>query len=79
MEAAKSVDAFSCLPGHSGQQADAEQAFIQADIDDSEVETFARIPREYWPDSWSGMIDPVVKCKRRFMAIRMLLVFGSGT
>ena len=45
MEAAKCVDAYSCLPGHI-EQSDAEQAFIQADIDDSKVETFARIPRD---------------------------------
>ena len=45
MEAAKCTDAYSCFPGHSGEQDDAEQAFIQADIDDSETETFARIPR----------------------------------
>merc|ERR1712235_139892 len=40
MEAAKCTDAYSCFPGHSGEQDDAEQAFIQADIDDEEVETF---------------------------------------
>ena len=61
MEAAKCVDAYSCLPGHAEQQSDAEQAFIQADIDDSEVETFARIPRDYWPDEWQGMTDPVCR------------------
>ena len=63
MEAAKCVDAYSCLPGHVEEQSDAEQAFIQAPIDDSEVETFAHIPRDYWPEEWKakGMTDPVCR------------------
>ena len=47
MEGAKCVDAYSCFPDHDGEQADAEQAFIQADLDDTEIDTYARIPREY--------------------------------
>ena len=64
MEAAKCADAYGCLPGHTEEQGDAEQAFIQADIDDTNVETFARIPRDYWPDSWAGMSDPVVRVRK---------------
>ena len=64
MEAAKCVDAHSCFPGHCGEQADTEQAFIQADLCDSDVDTFARIPRECWPKAWQGMRDPVVLVKK---------------
>ena len=64
MEAAKCTDAYSCFPGHDGEQDDAEQAFIQADIDDSEIETFARIPREYLPKKFQHMTDPVVRVKK---------------
>ena len=64
MEAAKCVDAYSCLPGHRGEQDDAEQAFIQAKIDDSETETFARIPREYLPEHARNMKDPVVRVRK---------------
>ena len=32
MESAKCVDAYSCFPGHIGQQSDAEQAYIQAQV-----------------------------------------------
>ena len=64
MEAAKCVDAYSCLPGNSEEQGDAEQAFIQADIDDSQTETFARIPKEYLPEKYKSMNDPVVRVRK---------------
>ena len=46
MEAAKVVDAISCFPGNWGMQADAEQAYIQAPIDDTIAETWIRLPKE---------------------------------
>ena len=45
----KCIDAYSCFPGNDGEQADAEQAYIQADVDDTYCDTFVRIPKEYWP------------------------------
>ena len=49
MEGSKCLVAFSCFPGNHGQQADAEHAYIQADVDDTYCDTFVRIPKEYWP------------------------------
>ena len=64
MEAAKATDAYGCLPGHDEEQDDAEQAFIQADIDDTKIETFARIPDEYLPDEFRHLKDPVVRVRK---------------
>ena len=63
MEASHTLDAIASFPGNDGQQADADQAYIQADIDDTDVETFVRIPREFWPQEWvdQGLRDPVIK------------------
>ena len=59
MEAAKACDAYGLLPGHIIQQADAQQAYIQSDLGGN-TETWIRLPREWWPDSWQGVHDPVV-------------------
>ena len=66
MEAAKAVDAVSCFPGNDGEQADAEQAYIQASADDRDVETCVRIPKEYLPKEWTqkGYVDPVIKLRK---------------
>ena len=47
MEGSKCIDAYSCFPGNDGEQADAEQAYIQVDVDDTYCDTFVRIPKEY--------------------------------
>ena len=50
MQASKMCDAYGCLPGHTHEQADATQAYTQADL--KGIPTYVRIPREYWPDHW---------------------------
>ena len=50
MEAGKAVDCFGCVAGHAIEQADAEQAYIQADIEGTP--TWVALPSEAWPDSW---------------------------
>ena len=50
MEASKVADLHGCLPGHEIEQADAEQAYIQAEL--SGKETWILLPEEAWPDSW---------------------------
>ena len=57
MDAARAADACGCFPGHSSQQADAEQAYKQAYL--TGTETWVRLPKEQWPDAWAGMVDPV--------------------
>ena len=57
MEAARAADAYGCYPGHASQQCDAEQAYTQAMH--VGTDTWIRLPREEWPDSWEGMHDPV--------------------
>ena len=50
MEAGKAVQAFGLFPGHDIQQADAEQAYIQAEL--TGTETWVALPEEAWPDEW---------------------------
>ena len=50
MEASKNIDCYGCFPGHSIEQADAEQAYVQADLTGNE--TWMAIPEEAWRDSW---------------------------
>ena len=42
MEAGKLCDAYACMPGHAMQQADSEQAYIQADL--TGTETWISLP-----------------------------------
>lgn len=66
MEASHSLDAIACFPGFAGHQADAIQACVQVNIDESKVETYVRIPREFWPDEWirAGLRGPVIKSNK---------------
>ena len=47
---ANRLTATGCTPGHTTEQADAVQAYIQAEL--SGTETWAALPPEAWPDSW---------------------------
>ena len=60
MEAARAGDAYGCMPGHTVEQSDAEQAYTQAEL--VGVETWVRLPRDQWPQAWhdAKMVDPVV-------------------
>lgn len=46
MEASENIDCYGCFPGHSLEQADIEQAYVQAERTGSE--TWATIPKEAW-------------------------------
>ena len=52
MSAGKFLDFYACLPGHSGEQADAEQAYLQAPF--TGTETWLRLPEEAWFPEWFG-------------------------
>jgi len=62
LEASKNVDAYGLFPGSALQKADGEQAYIQAPLGgiSGGVKTWARLPRDMWPDSFKGLRDPVV-------------------
>jgi hypothetical protein len=62
LEASKNVDAYGLFPGNALQKADGEQAYIQAPLGgiSGGVKTWARLPRDMWPDSFKGLRDPVV-------------------
>ena len=47
MPASKIVDYYSCLPGNDGEQADAEQAYVQTKY--TGKETWIVLPEEIWP------------------------------
>ena len=60
MAASKCLDYYSCLPGHDGQQADAEQACIQSAY--SGTPTWLVLPDEIRPKEWAGKYrTPVVR------------------
>ena len=50
MEFGKTIDFHGSLPGTVVEQADAEQAYIQADL--KGPTTWVLLPEELWPDDW---------------------------
>ena len=61
LEASCAADAYGCIEGHTIEQADAEQAYVQAVM--KGTPTYVRLPKHQWPASWEGMHDPVVPLK----------------
>ena len=63
MEASKSADAYGCIEGNHIEIADAEQAYIQADMKGKD--TWIQIPEEdqpkWWKEKYPYMKKPVVK------------------
>ena len=63
MTASRLLDAIALLPGCSGQQSDAPQAYTQTKLgkglEEGHRETWVRLPRNQWPKEWEGMTDPV--------------------
>ena len=59
MEAGKAADIYGSLPGHDIEQADAEQAYVQAPMR-SPAKTWVLLPKSQWHPSWEGMHRPVV-------------------
>ena len=64
MSAGKFLDYYSCVNGNSGEQADAEQAYIQAEL--KGPETWVYIPPEGRPEGWDdgGFRTPVVRLRK---------------
>ena len=48
-----SNQAYGLLPGHKSTTADAEQAYLQAELK-SQYPTWVLIPKELWPKHWHG-------------------------
>ena len=60
MAGSKFVDFHGLQKGHKVEQADAEQAYLQADFEGEE--TWVALPPEAWPKHWKGKYDnPVVR------------------
>ena len=55
------LDAISCLPNCDGQQADALQAYTQAEL--GGCETWIFLPKSQQPASWSKFRSPVCRLK----------------
>ena len=68
MEAGKVVDCYSLYPGNEGEQADAEQAYIQSEW--TGTPTWVELPEEAWPPEWwnkdgtAKYIRPVVLMRK---------------
>ena len=50
MQSGKAADCYGCLNERCTQQADAEQAYVQAEL--KGTETWVALPSEAWPKSW---------------------------
>ena len=59
MEAAKAADCYGLIPGHIVMQADAEQAYTQAEF--KGTPTWVSVPKHRWPQKWidDNMRNPV--------------------
>ena len=66
MNTVRAALALAALRGYVPKVRDAAQAFIQASIYDpgKRPNTWVRLPKSWWPASWSHMRDPVVLLKR---------------
>ena len=80
LEGAKLIDLYGLQPGYTIQTADADQAYIQAMLQDKTIEkdrvngtkqetyceTWITIPDDYLPKKWAklGITDPVVRLRR---------------
>ena len=70
MTAAKVMDVLARLPDCDGQAADAVSAYTQVKLEDAArllqfpksecPDVWIRLPRHFWPKSWSSIEDPVV-------------------
>ena len=57
MESSRIVDAYSLLPRHILQQADAAQAYTQAEL--KGVPTWVELPEDARPEAWKSFKRPV--------------------
>ena len=62
MEAAKAIDAYGFLPDNDIEQADAEQAYVQAAIQGPQL--WISLPKESQPRSWQDYRRPVCLLKK---------------
>lgn len=55
--------------GHDIEQVDAEQAYVQAEVEGAE--TWVALPPEAWPDEWKikGCNRPVVRLKKALYVV----------
>ena len=63
MEAGKAADIVGCMKGNNVQQADAEQAYVQADLN-SPVPTWITLPKNQQPKHWEKFDKPVVRLRK---------------
>ena len=62
LEVSCDVDAYGCIGGHTIEQVDVEQAYVQALMQGAP--TYVRLPKHQWPKEWEGKrTDPVAPLK----------------
>ena len=62
MEASKTADFYGCQSGHTIEVADAEQAYVQAEM--KGLPTYVALPYEEIPKKFQGMKRPVFRLRR---------------
>ncbi len=48
------VDYHGLLNGYDTEAADAEQAYVQADLGRTQCDSWIEIPEEFWEGDWKG-------------------------
>ena len=62
MEASKTADFYGCQEGHTIEVADAEQAYVQADMKGNP--TWIALPWEEVPEQYEHMHKPVIRLRK---------------
>ena len=62
MAVAKANHAYGYAPGHAKQYSDAVMAYPQSYLGGDPC--YVRLPKEWWPESWHKIRDPVVRLWR---------------
>lgn len=57
LEASRLSDFYACLPDHTVESRDVEQAYLQARLEGPK--TFIQLPKELWTDEMKAMRCPV--------------------
>ena len=67
LEASGAADAYGCLDCHTIEQADVEQAYVQALMNGTP--TYVRLPRHQWLEEWEGnTLIPLFPSNSHYMA-----------
>ncbi len=80
LDSSRIGDMYACLPDHTVQGRDVEQAYLQAKLEGTP--TYIMLPKELWTDEMHKMRCPVVKLEKALyghVEARQKSILGSVT